>query len=113
MIAYRPSFRIRIMAGIPVRHAPPAAQAPHPLHEPTAEPREQPRALDGTSTNTILRLPQVCRVTGLGRSMIYQLEAERRFPRRIKISQRAVGWIESEVQAWLRQRIESSRGAKT
>jgi prophage regulatory protein len=41
----------------------------------------------------VLRLPQVCEVTGLRRSMIYQLEAEKRFPRRIKIGVRAVGWI--------------------
>jgi prophage regulatory protein len=57
----------------------------------------------------VLRLPQVCKVTGLCRSMIYRLEAERRFPRRIKISLRAVGWIESEVQEWLAIRIERSR----
>jgi len=59
----------------------------------------------------LLRLPQVCQVTGLRRSMIYQLEAERRFPRRIKIGVRAVGWIEGEVQHWVRQRIEQSRRA--
>jgi len=56
-----------------------------------------------------LRLPQVCQVTGLRRSMIYQLEAERRFPRRIKIGMRAVAWIDGEVQQWVRQRIEQSR----
>ena len=57
----------------------------------------------------LLRLPQVCQVTGFQRSMIYQLEADRRFPRRIKIGVRAVGWIEGEVQQWVRQRIEQSR----
>jgi len=57
----------------------------------------------------ILRLPQVCKVTGLGRSMIYQLEAERRFPHRVRIGLRAVGWVESEVQAWLATRIERNR----
>ena len=57
----------------------------------------------------ILRLPQVCRVTGLGRSMIYQLEAERRFPTRVRIGLRAVGWVESEVQLWLASRIEHHR----
>ena len=57
----------------------------------------------------ILRLPQVCARTGLCRSMIYQLEAERRFPHRIKISVRAVGWLEEEVQEWLTQRVEASR----
>jgi prophage regulatory protein len=59
----------------------------------------------------VLRLPQVCEVTGLRRSMIYQLEAEQRFPRRIKIGVRAVGWIQGEVQQWVIQRIERSRGA--
>jgi prophage regulatory protein len=59
----------------------------------------------------VLRLPQVCEVTGLRRSMIYQLEAEQRFPRRIKIGVRAVGWIQGEVQQWLVQRIERSRSS--
>ena len=60
----------------------------------------------------ILRLPQVCARTGLCRSMIYQLEAEHRFPRRIKIGVRAVGWIEDEVQEWLTQRMEHSGGSR-
>lgn len=57
----------------------------------------------------MLRLPQVCKVTGLGRSMIYQLEAEQKFPHRVRIGMRAVGWVESEVQAWLAIRIERNR----
>jgi prophage regulatory protein len=57
----------------------------------------------------ILRLPQVCEMTGFCRSMIYQMEAERRFPKRVKIGTRAVGWLEGEVQAWLANRIEFSR----
>ncbi len=57
----------------------------------------------------ILRLPQVCEVTGLCRSMIYQMEADLRFPRRVKIGTRAVGWLENEVNAWLIRRIACSR----
>jgi prophage regulatory protein len=57
----------------------------------------------------ILRLPQVCEVTGLCRSMIYQLEADLRFPRRVKIGVRAVGWVDSEVHTWLVRRIAMSR----
>jgi prophage regulatory protein len=60
----------------------------------------------------VLRLPHVRRITGLCRSSIYQMEAEGRFPRRVKIGARSVGWIESEVQNWLRQRIESGRSRK-
>lgn len=64
-------------------------------------------------TIQVLRLPQVCRMTGLSRSSIYQMEAEKRFPRRVKIGTRSVGWIESEVQTWLRQRIESDQPRQT
>ena len=59
----------------------------------------------------MLRLPQVCKATGLGRSMIYQLESERRFPCRVRIGARAVGWVEAEVQSWLAGRIEQYRAS--
>jgi prophage regulatory protein len=57
----------------------------------------------------ILRLPQVCKVTGLCRSVVYQLEAENSFPKRIHLTARSVGWIENEIQDWLSQRIACSR----
>jgi prophage regulatory protein len=57
-----------------------------------------------------LRLRQVSHLTGLGRSMIYQMQAEGRFPRRIKLGERAVGWLESEVRDWLATRVDASRG---
>ncbi len=56
-----------------------------------------------------LRLRQVSELTGLGRSMIYQMQAEGRFPQRIKLGERAVGWLESEVRDWLASRIAVSR----
>ena len=56
----------------------------------------------------ILRLPQVCEVTGLCRSMIYQLEADLKFPQRVKIGVRAVGWLDKEVNAWLIKRVTLS-----
>lgn len=64
---------------------------------------------EGHRAIQILRLPDVCRATGLGRSMIYQLEAERQFPSRLRIGARAVGWIEAEVQLWLRNRVMQAR----
>jgi prophage regulatory protein len=65
------------------------------------------------SSLKILRLPQVCEVTGLCRSMIYQLEADLRFPQRVKIGVRAVGWLDKEVNAWLIRRIAMSRPKST
>lgn len=52
----------------------------------------------------MLRVRQVCQVTGLGRSTIYLMESEGRFPRRVQLGLRAVAWIESDVQAWLQAR---------
>ncbi len=57
----------------------------------------------------VLRLPQVCNMTGLGKTMIYLLQSERQFPQRIKLSTRAVGWLEGEVQEWLMKRVEARR----
>ena len=53
----------------------------------------------------LLRIRDVCRITALSRSTIYQLEAQQRFPRRVKVGLRAVGWVDSEVQAWLAERM--------
>jgi prophage regulatory protein len=53
----------------------------------------------------MLRLAQVIDTTGLGRSKIYQLQAQGNFPKGVKIASRSVGWVEAEVQAWLARRI--------
>ncbi len=60
----------------------------------------------------ILRLKEVCKATGLGRSFIYQLQAENRFPHSIKIGERAVGWLEDEVRKWVTEKIFDSRPDK-
>jgi prophage regulatory protein len=65
--------------------------------------------IDRPGGHQVFRLPQVCAVTGLCRSMVYQLEAQSRFPRRIKIGLRAVGWLEADIQAWISTRIRQSR----
>ena len=52
------------------------------------------------STN-VLRLPQVKAKTGLGRSTIYAQEEAGVFPPSFCLGPRAVGWIESEVDAVL------------
>lgn len=51
-----------------------------------------------------LRLTDVIRATGLGRSSIFAAVRDRRFPAPIRLSARAVGWRSSQVQAWLNAR---------
>jgi prophage regulatory protein len=52
----------------------------------------------------ILRLPEVCQVTGLSRSHVYSLEQQGQLPPRRRISARCSGWLLSEVMEWLRSR---------
>jgi prophage regulatory protein len=62
-------------------------------------------------TDTFLRLPTVIARTGLSRSTIYEQMAQGRFPRPVGLGPRAVGWLESEVNAWLTARIGEDRKA--
>jgi prophage regulatory protein len=57
----------------------------------------------------ILRLPQVKTQTGLSRSAIYQRISEESFPKQIGLGGRAVGWLESDIQNWIKQRLAASR----
>jgi prophage regulatory protein len=55
---------------------------------------------------SILRRKQVEKRTGLSRSTIYLRIQEGSFPRPINLGERAVGWLENEIEAWLVARIE-------
>lgn len=64
-----------------------------------------------TQTATkIIRLQTVIDRTGLSRSCIYDYIQRNRFPRPVSIGFRSVGWIESEIDNWINQRIQQSRG---
>ena len=57
-----------------------------------------------TQANSLFRLPDVMRLTGLGRSSIYRLEAKGEFPKRVRLSKRATAWRESELLDWVNTR---------
>ena len=59
----------------------------------------------------ILRLPEVQSVTGLARSSIYAGMTAGTFPRSVPISEKAVGWLESEIEQW-QEGIIAARTAK-
>lgn len=60
--------------------------------------------------NTILRLPAVVAATGLSRSTIYARILEGTFPLQISLGPRAVGWLECEIDAWITDQLDRSRG---
>ena len=68
------------------------------------------------SKNRLIRLPEVLRRTGYGRTSIYRKMEEGSFPRSVKLGgpledpeafdSRAVAWIEYEIDQWIESRIE-------
>lgn len=56
------------------------------------------------------RLPSVKTLTGLSRSTIYRLIADGKFPKPIKLGERASGWRQSELEVWLESRPTSNGG---
>ncbi|MGR5340964.1 AlpA family transcriptional regulator [Vibrio astriarenae] len=55
----------------------------------------------------LIRLKEVIETTGLSRSCIYKYIEEGRFPRNVPLCGRAVAWVESEVQEWIREAINN------
>jgi prophage regulatory protein len=55
----------------------------------------------------MLRLSQVVEKTGLGKTSIYELQKEGRFPRSVHVTGHSVRWIEAEVETWLVQQAQA------
>lgn len=52
-------------------------------------------------TDRIVRLPEATQLTGLSAMTIYRREKNGEFPKRRKISRKAVGWLLSEIYDWM------------
>ena len=58
----------------------------------------------------IWRLPRVLSTIGMGRSWVYDQVNAGSFPPPVKLGVRAVGWRQSDIEAWLATRC-SERAA--
>jgi prophage regulatory protein len=63
-------------------------------------------------SEAILRLPAVKAQTGLSRSTIYLRISQGAFPKPISLGPRAIGWLQSEVSAWVNCRVKATREAR-
>ncbi len=57
----------------------------------------------------IIRLPKVIDKTGLSRSTIYLRMSKGEFPLSISLGDRAIGWVEGDVDLWVEARISESK----
>ena len=56
----------------------------------------------------LVTMPFITQLTGLTDKWFYKLIQDGEFPKPIKLGRRS-RWLESEVEAWLQQRIAQSR----
>jgi prophage regulatory protein len=81
-------------------------------HCPNAVGLRESRRSEPRKPTTILRMRQLTQRIGMSRSWVYLAVSDGRFPQPIKLARNgtAVGWLESEVEAYLSGRIEETRG---
>ena len=60
-------------------------------------------------SHKILRLPSIKDRTGLSRSTIYLRIKKGDFPKPISLGDRAVGWLEKDIDDWLEQKTKDSQ----
>ena len=56
----------------------------------------------GGKPEVLLRLRDVCQIVGLSRSTIYKRLADGRFPKPVRLGERAVRWPSNEIATWWR-----------
>ncbi|WP_372166023.1 AlpA family transcriptional regulator [Xanthomonas axonopodis] len=69
-----------------------------PATPPTARQKEAP------ANRRVLRRALVEERTGFKRAHIYSLMKKKKFPQRVRLGVRAVGWYEDEIDQWLADR---------
>lgn len=77
----------------------------------TSKAVQQTHAAAPAKPGRILRLPMVIERTGLGRSSIYAKMKKGSFPRLVKLSSRAVGFRESDIDQWINERTTAGGAA--
>ena len=71
---------------------------------PTAEPEPE--------DDTMLRMGEVVRLTGISDSTIKRMVIDGRFPKPMRLSPRRIGWKAGEVKSWIRQLDDQRRAPR-
>jgi prophage regulatory protein len=63
-------------------------------------------------SRSFLRLSTVRSRTGLSRSTLYRRISEGRFPSPIQLGGRAVGWLDSDIDAWIEAQMRARQASR-
>ncbi|SMG61074.1 transcriptional regulator, AlpA family [Paraburkholderia susongensis] len=66
---------------------------------------------ESSKMDQVMRMKDVVKRIGLCRATIYSMISRGEFPRPIRIGERATGWRESELEAWLAKRSAATEQA--
>lgn len=58
------------------------------------------------SPNDLIRMKEVVRMTGLSRSTLYRLQQLEEFPKAVNLGCRSVAWVRSDINDWIREKIQ-------
>jgi prophage regulatory protein len=64
-------------------------------------------------SHAILRFPAVRELTGLSRSTLWRFQQQGTFPKPVKLGANSIGWLASEVEAWLLSRPSACCSVRT
>lgn len=67
-------------------------------------PALQEPSASGAIADRLVRLPEVRFLTGLGKSSIYDAVKAGTFPQAVRVTDYAVAWRKSEIDAWIASR---------
>ncbi len=60
----------------------------------------------------LIRLKEVCEITGLSRSSIYEAMKNSVFPRSVSIGKRSVAWRSTDISDWVESRVATIKGCE-
>lgn len=75
------------------------------LHGVAPQPHDGRVTIVPAKPGKLRRLPYVMEATGFGKSSIYAGVKARTFPAPVRLSARAVGWREEDIDRWISERV--------
>lgn len=63
-------------------------------------------------TEQLLRIGDVETRVAMKKTRIYKLISENKFPKQIHLGSRTAMWVSAEIDQWIRELIEASRGSE-
>lgn len=58
-------------------------------------------------TDRIVRKPEVVNIAGVSSATLWRWERDGKFPKRISLGPNTAGWLESEINQWLKNLAQS------